>query len=391
MSIKLSHSSQGKWQTCGHSYKLHYIEGWRPVTFSSALVFGSAIDNSLNYMLENKDQKDVLQETLKVFDQNWEQGENSRREKVDMPLNPLIEYARFDFDPDLLEKSDWAELFKYDENFFDTKSEIDSKLYPKEDEDGNKASPVEWVDIPEEQRTVYNYAIWKCLARKGYILLTAYYNEILPNIKEVLAVQKTISLLDEEGNDLNGVVDIIVKLDGKKFGLAFDPVTIVDNKTTSTKYDEDSVYGSEQLAKYQAIMNIKADDPQDEWQHKIDMCAYAVMSKKLIKDITKRCSKCGHIGQGSHKTCDNIIEGTRCNGGWDKDKKFAAKTQFIVGKISEQFEQNVLENAGTVKACIENGLFPKNYSACSNMYGRACQFLHLCHKGDPKGLINVKK
>lgn len=381
----------GKYLSCGESYRLHYLEGWRPVTFSSALVFGSAIDNALNYMLEHKNDADALEQTIHEFNKNWEQGENSRREKVDMPLNPMIEYGKYDFDPDLLEKSDWAELFKYDENFFETKSKIDSMLYPREDEDGIKAPPVEWLDIPEEQRMVYNYAVWKSLAKKGHILLTAYYNNILPYVKEVLAVQKTISLLDEAGNDLNGIIDIVVKLDGKKLGMNYDPVTIVDNKTTSTKYEEDSVFSSEQLAKYQAIMNIKAADPEDEWQHKIDLCAYAVMSKKLIKDITKKCSKCGHVGQGSHKTCDNIIDGVRCNGSWDKDKKFAAKTQFITGKISQEFEERVLENAVTVKSCIEHGLFPKNYSACANLFGRKCPFIDLCHSGDSKNLINVKK
>lgn len=391
MSIKLSHSSQGKYLTCGYSYKLHYIDKWRPITFSSALVFGSAVDEALNIMLENKNSKDCLKKTLNAFDRKWEQGENSQREVVDMPLNPLIEYSRNDFDADLLEKSDWAELFKYDSNFFETKQEIESKLYPREDENGEKAKPTEWLDIPEEQRTIYNYAIWKCLSRKGHILLTAYYNEILPNIKKVLAVQMPISLLDDNENDLNGIIDLVAILDGKKLGLKNDPVAIVDNKTTSTKYEEDSVQGSEQLAKYQAILNIKADDPDDEWNHKIEMCAYAVMSKKLIKDITKKCSDCGHIGQGSHKTCDNIIDKKRCNGTWDKDKKFFAKTQFITGVISQEFEHTVLENANTVKSCIEMGLFPKNYGVCSNLYGRACPFLNLCHKGDTKGLVNVKK
>lgn len=401
MSIKLSHSSQGKYLSCGYSYYLHYIEKWRPVTFSSALVFGSGIDDALNELLSKKDEPNALELAINAFDRKWEQGENSARELVDMPLNPFIEYSKYDFDADLLEKSDWAELFRYDPKFFETKQEIESKIYPKEDENGEKAAPVDWLDIPEDQRTVYNYSIWKCLARKGHILLKAYYEEILPLFKEVLAVQMPVSLVDDEGNDLNGIIDLVVKLDGSKFGLDYDPVVIVDNKTTSTKYEEDSVKSSEQLAKYQAILNIKADDPESDWNHHIDFCAYAVMSKKLDKDITKICEECGHIGQGTHKTCDNTVErdlggkkgikSVRCNGKWHKDKKFKAKTQFILGKISQEFEEIVLENANTVKSCIEMGLFPRNYSQCSNMYGRVCPFLNKCHNGNNKGLINVSK
>lgn len=398
--IKLSHSGQSKYLSCAYSYKLHYIDKWRTITFSSALVLGSAIDESLNTMLENLGNPEALNLAINAFDRKWEQGENSARELVDMPLNPLIEYSKYDFDADLLEKSDWAELFKYDSKFFETKQRVDALYHPKPDEDGNKEKAVAWLDIPEDDRMVLNYATWKCLARKGHILLKQYSEDVLPYFKEVLAVQFAVSLLDEDENDLNGVIDLVAVLDGSKLGLDYDPVAVVDNKTTSTKYEDDSVATSEQLTKYQAILNIKADDPEDEWNHKIDMCAYAVMSKKLVKDITKTCVECGNISKGSHKTCDALVEKdlgpkkgiktVRCEGKWDKDKKFSAKTQFITGVISAEQEEAVLENANTVKSCIEMGLFPKNYNTCNNLFGRSCQFIGLCHGGDTKGLINVK-
>lgn len=374
MPIKLSHSSKAKWQQCGWSYKLHYLDKYRPITVSSPLILGSAIDSALNVMLEGKDNPDILQKSIDEFNRNWEQGQNSLRETVDMPLNPLIRYSKYDFDNDLLTKAEWRELFKYDAKFFETKNKVDEALKAK----------TEWLDIDEEMRSVYNYANWLALQKKGELLLTAYYNEILPKIKKVLAVQMTVELIDDAGNNLNGVIDAVVQLHD-------DSVIILDNKTTSSEYDEDSVAGSEQLAIYYSILNIFNEDPDHEWSNKIDGAGYAVMSKKLIKDVTKVCKDCGHIATGAHKTCDNHIEGERCGGAWDKTVKFEVKTQFITGKISEEYAAAVIENATTVKSCIEQGLFPKNYSACENMFGSQCPFFSKCHGGSDKGLIKLEE
>lgn len=380
MSIKLSHSSKNKWLQCGESYRLHYLEKWRPITLSSALVMGSSIDEALNHMLLNKDKETVLQETIDIFNRTFEQGQDSARNIVDMPLNPNLRYFKNDYDHDLLDKPEWRELLKYDGKFFDTKNDIDAKL--KEGAD--------WLDIPEESRMVYNYANWLCLQKKGHLLLNAYHKDILPNIKRVLVVQHKVELLDEDGNNLNGVIDAIVELhDGR--------ICIMDNKTSSQEYEQDSVRGSEQLATYQQIMNIFAEDSENSWNDKITACVYAVMVKKLDKDITKTCKKCGTVNTSSHKLCDVLqdVPGekkpVRCNGEFDKVKKFNVKTQFIVDTINEEFAASVLENAVTVKSCIEQGLFPKNYSACDNQFGQKCVFYSKCHGGDTKGLIKLEE
>lgn len=372
MSVRLSHSSKNTYQTCGEKYRLHYLMRYRPVTISSPLIFGSAIDSALNIMLEGKDDPEILSKAINEFDRNWEIGQNSLREPTDMPLNPNIKYSRHDMDPDLLVKRDWADLFKRDKNFFETKSRVEADL----------KSGVTWLDVPEDDRMVINYANWMCMSKKGHLLLTAYYNNILPNIKRVLAVQMNIELDDGAGNVLNGVIDAVVETqDGK--------VIILDNKTSAQEYDLDSVAGSEQLATYYAILNIFAEDPDHAWTEAVTGAGYAVMSKKLIKDVTKVCKSCGHVATGSHKKCDAEVDGDRCNGEWDKTVKFDVQTQFITGNISEHFAAEVLENASTVKSCIEAGLFPKNYSACENMFGNPCPFINKCHGGSDKGLIKL--
>lgn len=383
--VRLSHSSKATYQVCGHKYRLHYLERYRSTVLSSALVFGSAIDQALNHMLENKDADGVLQASIDIFNRNWEQGQDSARNAVDMPLNPLLKYSKYDYDNDLLGKADWRELFKYDSKFFETKTRVDKALYPdKDSQTGKKPAKAEWLDIPEEDRMVYNYANWICLQKKGELLLTAYYNQILPNIKNVLAVQKTIELDDGEGNILNGVIDAVVELnDGH--------VIILDNKTTSQEYEDDSVAGSEQLATYYAILNIFADTPGHEWVTPVNAAGYAVMSKKLIKEVTKVCKFCGHVANGAHKTCNNEIDGERCGGEWDKTVKFEVKTQFLVDNISDEYAAEVLANASVVKSCIEAGLFPKNFSACQDQYGSPCPFLAKCHGGSDKGLIKLEE
>lgn len=385
--IYLSNSGIGKYLFCPKSYQLHYIKKIRPVTFSSNLVFGSAIDNALNYMLENLDKKNVLKETLLEFDKHFEQGTDSRGEIVDMPLNPNIEYAKMDFDPDLLEKADWRELFSYDANFFDTKKEVEESMTTTEDEDGNEILGKKWLEIDEQKRSVLNYATWKCLSKKGKLLLEAYYNDLLPYIKEVIAVQMDVSIEDENGDVLPGVLDAVVRLHGEKFNLDYDPVVILDNKTASAKYDTHSVVNSAQLAKYKAILNIKNEDPEDEWKHHIDLCAFAVMVKKLKKDKKKECKECGHIGTTKHKTCDNIIDGKRCNGEWEKTCKIDCVTQFVLDEIPQEKVIESLEDADMVKTAIEMNIFPKNQSNCKNLFGRPCPYINFCVNGDMHGLL----
>lgn len=372
MGIKLSHSAKNRYLSCGESYRLHYLEKLRPKLLSSALLFGSSIDLALNYLLLNKNDLNVVKQSIKLFNNNWEQNEDQNKQKIDLPLNPNIRYYKGDYQPDMLESSEWQEIFKKEKNFFDLKNEVDEL-----------AKSTDWLDIPEEKRMIYNYAHWLCLQKKGTMLIEAFAKEILPQIKEVLAVQMDIQLEDEDGNIFTGVIDYVAKLsDGK--------IYIMDNKTSSTEYEEDSVKLSEQLATYYAILNIFADDPNHSWKHKIDGCGYSVLSKKIQVETTKKCKECGHIGEGSHKTCDNVINKERCNGEWSKDKKFKVKTQLLTGTISEQYAQEVLENATTVKSCIELGLFPKNYTQCDSMFGQKCPYINYCHKNDKKGLVDLK-
>lgn len=366
--MKLSHSGINSYTTCGHSYKLQYIDKIVSKYKGSALYFGSAMDEAFNFMLLNKDDKDVLKDSIAIFEEHWKVNVDKYGVRTEMETNPFVLYSKWDYDPDLLEKPDWAILFKNAKNPFEFRKEIEEKLKTTEFED---------LDVVEQ--SFYNLGTWLSLKRKGAILLRAYYEQLLPQIKEVIAVQKVYTLEDEDKDILNGVIDFVCKLqDGT--------IVVADNKTSSLEYEQDSVKTSTQLSLYKRVLNIYNEDPDHEWKvGNIEHAAYFVISKKLTKNITKTCTKCGHIGEGSHKTCDNVIEGKRCGGDWVKVKEFQADTQLIIDKIPESVQDMVLENADYIKNMIKENIFPKNFSSCNGKFGR-CQYFNLCWFKNNKNL-----
>jgi hypothetical protein len=380
--IKLSNSSITTYTDCGQKYKLKYIDKFSSMFKSSALGFGSAIDESLNYMLLNRNDENVLSETIKIFETHWTTNIDRDGIHTSMPKNPYIKYSRYDFDIDLIDKSDWSDLFSEVKEYNKlTKSTFESPLEIKSYIELNMKSS-SFEDLPEVDRSFYNYCNWIAIKNKGRILLSEYYHKLLPEISEVLDVQKSFELNDENGNQLTGIIDFICKLkDGT--------IVIADNKTASFMYEQDSVRTSTQLSLYVKAMNILNGENSNYGY--IRHAAYFVMGKKLKKDITKVCKLCGHIGEGSHKTCDNVINEVRCNGTWEKDKKFSTETQLIVDKVDEIVQDMILHNATDVQAMIQNKVFLKNFNACNGKFGR-CEFWEKCYSNSDKHLkVGVKK
>lgn len=366
--MKLSNSGINTYTTCGHSYKLQYVDGISSQYKGSALFFGSAIDEALNFMLLNKDSETCLQDSIAVYQSNWMTNIDRKGNVTDMPKNPFILYSKWDYDPDLLEKEDWAKLFKETNDPFKLRKEIEAIL-----------ATTDFQDMDKEHQKFYNFSTWLCLNRKGAELLKGYHEQLLPRIKRVVDVQKVFALNDDDKNVLNGVIDFICVLDD-------DRLVVADNKTTSFDYEDDSVKTSTQLSLYVKVLNIYNEDPDHEWKEgHIEEAAYFVMSKKLGKNITKTCQSCGHVGEGSHKTCDNVIEGKRCGGEWTKVKEFEVSTQLIVDNIPETVQNMVIENADYVKTMIKEEKFPKNFSSCNGKFGK-CQYFNLCWFGSDKNL-----
>lgn len=372
--MKFSHSALNSYMTCGHSYKLKYVDKLTSIYKSSSLFFGSAIDEALNFMLLNKDSETVLDDTIKIFNLNWEKNISKYGEETLLKGNPYILFSKYDFDIDFIESSDWAELFAETKVYNKkNKSKIGSPLEIKTVID-ERLKLVEFEDLSESDRTFYNTLFWFSLRTKGKVLITSYYKNLIPKIKSVIDVQKVFELEDDEKNILNGVIDFICELED-------GTIVVADNKTSSFAYESDSVATSVQLSTYVKVLNLLEIYPK-----KIDKAAYFVMSKRIEKDITKICKSCGHVGQGAHKTCDNIINDERCGGVWEKNKKFDAPVQLIVDTITDTVQDMVLENADQVKQMIKMGIFNKNFNSCNGKFG-LCEYFSKCWKNSDKNLI----
>ncbi len=77
MAIRLSHSALEKFKLCPTQDKLHYIDKVRSTKLGSAVIFGSAIDEALNNLLETKmdpvpdTANDNLDDLYKIFDNKF--------------------------------------------------------------------------------------------------------------------------------------------------------------------------------------------------------------------------------------------------------------------------------------------------------------------------------
>lgn len=359
MTIKLSHSGKNKYLTCPKSYELRYIKKLVPRLKGSALFFGSAIDVALNYMLVNKDNPNVLKESLVIFEKEWAEQKDNKYDLVKLAKCEDISYFKNDFDPLLLDQFD---RFGLPENFLELREEIE---YKKKD--------LGWYNLTPEERQLYNYTSWLSLKNKGLLFISAYHEQIIPKIKRTLAVQMEIGLTDADGAMIAGFIDAVVELQNGR-------VVVLDNKTSSRDYEDKSVSESEQLALYKTLLTINGK--------KIDGAAYAVLLKKLNKITIKVCQSCGHKGSGSHAKCDAIVNKKRCNGTWTKTYDFTVNTQFIVDNIPEVLEDKVLQDADNIVEAIKANHFPQNFDSCMGQYGK-CEFYNLCHENSMVDLIDI--
>ncbi len=353
--MKLSHSSLSLLTTCGQKFKYSYVDKLTTIWQSSALKFGSAMDAALNHMLVNKDVSTVLQDSLLIFEQEWTSQKERGGRITYIPENPLLTYSKSDFDQDLLDGDDIANLPENWEERFESIRK--------------KKEVVPWKDMPEKDRAFYNYVNWLSLRQKGRIMVEAYYKYIIPDIVEVLDVQKHISVDNGDGSVLHGYVDLVIRLkDGS--------VAVMDNKTSSIDYEDDSASFSPQLTLYMMLLN------NMNLSYKVDKVGYIVLSKKILKEKTKVCSKCGYQADAgsSHKTCNNEVGGKRCGGAWNVTLKKDVDFQIIVSTPTQKFQEDLLTNVNELNKLIQNKIYIKNYNSCNTNFGR-CDFYDLCHKG----------
>lgn len=202
---------------------------------------------------------------------------------IDAGLNDLLKYksltsAKDKFQTELKNEYRIKGVVKF------SKADLDESL-------------IEGIDIPEDHDPA-----WYSLREKGIIMLEAYAEQVLPKIKQVHEIQHNISLTNENGDTFIGIVDLIATLDdGKRY--------LLDNKTTTKKYDSNAVETSSQLATYYEAL-------KDEF--KLDGVGYITISKTIRKRKLPKCEiniMLGSVGEElideTFKKYDEVLSGIK--------------------------------------------------------------------------------
>jgi len=282
--IQLSHTAKELYKRCPMAYYMHYILGIREKKVGSALPFGTAIDEGLNKLLEGK----TLEQAIKEFNKQWA-NPKINGVFVDGPTTNLIKFS---------------------------KSDIKEGLADTE---------------------------WGCLKVKGEMLINAYAEEIMPQIKDVLAIQKPINIKNADGDLIRGFADIIVE--------TYDQGNLlIDNKTSAKAYAKDAVEVGDkapQLALYYDHLKN---------QYKLNGAGFYV----LEKGIRKR----------EPQTRIQVLTGV--------------PTDDMIEKTFQEFDE-VLTN-------VKMGRFPSNNPECNTFYGNCiCNLYGPSDGQDMTGLVKVKR
>lgn len=172
------------------------------------------------------------------------------------------------------------------------------------------------------------------LFAKGEILIKEYNTQVMPRLKEVIKVQIDDEMENNAGDKLVIKTDFIARYEDGR-------VILFDNKTSSVKYENDSVKNSEQLGVYYEAL---------KEEYKIDACGYIVIPKKI-----------------------------------NKKKKPAVQISIIIDTIPEEIIDKTMTQFETVLENIKQAHFPKNEKNCFNVYGK-CPYYNYCHEGSLDGL-----
>jgi hypothetical protein len=293
--IKLSNTAITMYNDCARKFKYHYIDKLVSKEKGSPLYFGAAVDEGLTHLLKTKD----LQGALFRFHRFWAKQSDNTYTKVRLRDNPNVKYSKSDLDEHLLTAADRKHMEK------------------------SQCPVVEWYS----------------LKRKGELLIKAYYDQILPLIDTVDSTQLVLTLDDGNGNILKGVIDLVCKMKDGRF-------VILDNKTSSVKYTEESVKESFQLSLYKLLAQ--------ENGMEVDGLGYLVLNKKV-------------------------------------GKKGIVNTQVIINDSVNDDDLNVvLDKVNEVLDNIKQENFIPNFNSCKSYFGK-CQFYNKCHENDDSNLICIKK
>ena len=360
--MRTSYSKNNTYINCPQHYDWLYNKKFKPAKEGASLYFGSAIDASITALL-NGDETWV-----KLFHAKWNKTQMNNK-LVEVFDNNDIVYSNNDFDADVLLPEDrltmenWIKELNID-NLSNEPIECFKEVL--------KIKKNPYKQTRSEQLRYFNRCSWLSLKRKGDILLTSFKEQFFPKIKKVLATQLAANIKDPySGDSIQGFVDMVLEYEG------YDKPIIFDLKTASQPYDEAQLETSEQLTLYAAMKGN---------EYNTDLVGYVVLCKNINKEKEAFCKKCNYIKNGSHRTCNSLIEGVRCNGEWDEKTVLNPKVQVLIEQKTPDKINMLLNDVSNIVLAMKHNIVYKNSSKCDNWYGNPCPYKKACWKNDTSDL-----
>jgi len=335
---RLSYSATQTYLGCSEQWRLHYLMKLRPIYKPSSLFYGGALDEAFGIMLLKKKEKLTEKEQIEimlnpkiVFLKNMLRT-NIANSDIYIKDSLFVKYFNGDYDKEFIEH--------YSYKVFKKADELDIELNTVDDIDDFimqcRGIFKKKVQIDVESQQLYNYISWLAMVDKGFKLLDAYENEVLPMIETVISIQEKVNIVNDDGDNIIGYIDFIGTFKDEP-----GKVYIVDNKTSSKPYKADSVSISPQLATYCEYKNVTN-------------AAYIVVEKKFRKR--------------NPRIRINIIKDTVLDSTFEE--------------TFDQYEDVLLG--------IKNETFEKNLDNCFQ-YGQKCPYFKYCRDGCTSGLKDIRE
>lgn len=364
--MKSSYSQNNTYIACPQHWKWSYIEKLRVPDQSSALYFGSAVDDAIMANLEGDSNY------LDIFYSRWTTAKGYGN-NPDIPLfdNLTVGFSPGDFDTDLLKPEDYIDMDAWVKTLKLT-SLGTSCIEVFNQIKRNMRNPMK---RPSKNQLLYfNRCCWVSMKRKGEILIESFIKDFKPKIKKVLAVQKPARIYDPaNGDTIYGFIDFVAEIEGHA-----KPV-IFDLKTASKPYAQSKIDLTEQLTLYYAMAGEEFNT---------DLVGYVVLSKAINKKEKHTCITCGNIRSGKHKTCNALDKDKkRCGGSWDLSVEIDPQVQVLVQQKTKEQKESLLKDYSNIMLAMRTGIVYRNHDKCNNWYGGQCPYYNACHNNDTSGLI----
>lgn len=376
--MRSSYSQHSCFKNCPKHWHIKYKERLEKPQTGSSLYFGTAVDTTIEYLLNqlqdlgpNIDPQTarILYEDnkcLEVFKDNWVTN-IAFGKKTPIFDNLDVVYSNNDFDEQVLSPEDLNQLTAWG----GTNKPVDHfKAILKK-----KKNPFKKLTSQEE--LYWNRANWLVMLRKGELLVNSFREQFMPKIKKVHSAQLRGELKDPStGDAIVGYIDMVLEIEGH------DKPIIFDLKTAARPYKPEQIELSEQLTLYTAMQGETFDT---------NLIGYVVLCKNINKENVSTCKKCGATKNSRHKTCNAEVDGVRCEGEWDEKIILKPEVQVMIGNRETKQVCDLLEDYSNIMLAMKNNIIYKDFSKCHNWYGKPCDFINYCHKGDKTGLVDKNR